>query len=108
MASKYLVGDIERLDARVKTNECLLVTGRAETMSKVGKRSFGAQRKEAHRHLDAGRQGNGNLIDFSRCKEGRDYRTRVLTLMAGMLYRALTAALIWCLVARTSQMKTSV
>ena len=39
---------------------------------------------------------------------GKGYRTRVLTLIAGMLYRALTAALIWGLVARTSQMNTSV
>ena len=39
---------------------------------------------------------------------GGVYRTRVLTLMAGMLYRALTAALIWCLEARTSQMNTRV
>lgn len=51
----------------------------------------------------------GSATKYMRCTHrGHRYLTRVFTLTASTPYRFLTAVLMWCLLARTSQTKTSV
>ncbi len=78
-----------------------LGAGQQQHASVPGTRSKDGSVVETKNEMDA---TEGEVAEL----RGKYYRTRVFTLMAGMPYSALTAALIWCLLARTSQMNTSV